>query len=67
MTAHLTHANQRLANSPIQRIRKILGLSNDVVNEIGLATKSLEEEVAVGGIHVRFNIYLGEVGLVEDQ
>ena len=56
---YLTNAHKHFRDVSVERVGKIVSLSNYAVDKICLACKALEEEIALGCVVVILRVYLG--------
>ena len=60
---HLADAYNHIRYGSIEGLRKVVSLCDDGIDEIHFGGEALEEQVAVGCVHVGFDVYLREVWL----
>lgn len=60
---HLANTNKNIRNGTVECLRQIVHLGDNAVDEVNLRREALEEQVAVGRVHVRFNVDLRQVWL----
>lgn len=56
---NLTNTNKYFRNISVERVGKIISMSNYTVDKVCLACKALEKEIALGCIVVILRVYLG--------
>jgi len=60
---NLAGADQSVGDVAIQRFWEVVNLSDDLIDEVGLCTQPLEEQIGLGSLVVRFQVHLRQVGL----
>lgn len=63
MDTDLTDTNDDFCYITIQRIREIVDMSNDVVDQVRLVSHALEEQVEIGSATIQFHVQLGQIRL----
>ena len=63
MGTDLTDTNNNFCYIAIQRVREIVDMSNDVIDQIRLVSHALEEQVEIGSATIRFHVQLGQIRL----
>lgn len=60
---HLANTNKNIGNGAVERLRQIVHLGDNAVDEVDLRREALEEQVTVRRVHVRLYVDLRQVWL----